>query len=385
MKKQKVKSDKVKSGTDTYFNWLGFRENKPCRGIIEARLYTDTWVTGEISSLGPYSFLNTVASSGDRDLRAAVVLRMARYTDGGLPAIPMEDDFEHYHGGDFTDEMAALASLVLGIRMQAGPIDRDFTPGGDPLGRPTQIGFKAMPMLLTSHRSAQIPRLHEARNLDELRRIENFSMRTIEETNTLIKAARMYQQAVWICDADPALAWILLVSSVETVAVLWAGGDGDAIENLQASLPKLFELLDTESHRDLLGPVSEILSNITRATKKFIDFLAKFAPDAPAFRPPEAFQFSYKTANLKKAANLIYGHRSASLHSGTAFPLPMCIPPKFWKNEEFEGGVYGEIPLGLAMSSQGATWQRAQTPMLLHTFEHIARGAILNWWSGLQI
>jgi hypothetical protein len=380
MKKQDAKSVRIKTANETYLNWASFRENKPRSGIVEARLYTDVWITGEIPELGPYAFINTIAPSEGQELRPAIVLRMAEHLVADRPSLPMKNDFDHYHGGDFIDEMAALASLVLGIRIQAGPIDRDFKPGGDPLGRPTQYGMKAVPVLPRPHEAPQIPRLREPCKLDDLRRLEDLPTRTIEEANTLIKAARMYQQAVWICDANPALAWMLLISAVETVAVLWAGDNGDPKESLRISLPKLFKLLDVEAHRDLIDPVANILIDITRATKKFIDFLAKFAPKPPTVRPPEAFQFSFERAHLKKAAGLIYGHRSASLHSGTAFPLPMCLPPKLWKFDNAPDHGYLEIPMGLATRSSGATWKLNQTPMLLHTFEHIARGAILNWW-----
>jgi hypothetical protein len=39
-----------------------------------------------------------------------------------------------------------------------------------------------------------------------------------------------------------------------------------------------------------------------------------------------------------------------------------------------------EVPLGLSASSYGATWAKKDTPMLLHVFEYIVRGAVLNWW-----
>jgi hypothetical protein len=384
MERAETRAVRSKTANDTYLNWLSFRKNKPRSGIVEARLYTDVWITGEVSGLGPYSFINTVATSDSKELRPAVVLRMAQHLTTERPSLPMNNDFDHYHGGDFIDEMAALASLVLGIRMQAGPIDRDFMPGGDPLGRPTQYGSKAVPVLPRPYQSPQIPRLQEPRNLDDLKMLEDFSKRTVNETNALIKAARMYQQAVWVCDADPALAWILLISAVETVAVLWAGDSNNPTDSLRASLPKLFDLLDVDTYRGLIDPVAQILSEITRSTKKFIDFLAEFVPEPPPVRPPEAFRFLFRKAKLKKAASLIYGHRSASLHSGTAFPLPMCIPPKRWKFDGVPDAGYGEIPTGLATSSRGATWKLDQTPMLLHTFEHIARGAILNWWHGSQ-
>ena len=41
-----------------------------------------------------------------------------------------------YHGGFWVDEIAALASVALGVRMHAGGISRKFKPGQDPYGQP---------------------------------------------------------------------------------------------------------------------------------------------------------------------------------------------------------------------------------------------------------
>jgi len=293
----------------------------------------------------------------------------------------MTDNFEHYHGGDFIDEMAAIASLFLGIRMQAGPIDREFVPGGDPLGRPIQYNIsKATPVLPPPAGAPQIPRLRRERKLVELKSLESFPARGIREANTLIKAARMYQQAVWVCDTDPALAWLLLISAVETAAVIWAGNENAPRDRLQASLPQLYKLLEDSACQDLIDPVADILGKYTRATKKFIDFLLAFSPEPPSERPTKFLQFSFNHKDLKVAASLIYGHRSENLHSGTAFPLPMCTPPQLWSSEGRQDAAYQEVPIGLAMSSRGATWCRDQTPMLLHVFEYLARGALLRWW-----
>jgi hypothetical protein len=78
---------------------------------------------------------------------------------------------------------------------------------------------------------------------------------------------------------------------------------------------------------------------------------------------------------------LIYSHRSRSLHEGISFPQPMCAPPQYGpdglsKVQEKHGA--------LGMYSNNASWTVEQTPMLLNTFEHIARGALLNWWKKIS-
>ena len=68
-----------------------------------------------------------------------------------------------------------------------------------------------------------------------------------------------------------------------------------------------------------------------------------------------------------------------SLHRGTAFPLPMCEAPRYTAAPDKLMSVQ-EKPDGLARASRNASWKADQTPMLLNTFEHVARGALLNWW-----
>lgn len=43
-------------------------------------------------------------------------------------------------------------------------------------------------------------------------------------------------------------------------------------------------------------------------------------------------------------------------------------------------GIPEEVPFGLAVSTLGGVWIKEDIPMLLHLFEHIVRGTLLNWW-----
>ncbi len=78
----------------------------------------------------------------------------------------------------------------------------------------------------------------------------------------------------------------------------------------------------------------------------------------------------------------MWGSHSAylALHEGIPFPPPMCDAPfdeRGWPAPHEGGG------LGLATGTQGGVWMSDDLPMTLHTFEYIARGALLNWWSSL--
>jgi hypothetical protein len=385
-KDQQAMSETYSTATASYThaNWERERGCEPCQGTVEAMLFTDTWVTGEIPKLGPYAFLNTIAHASIRSrrvLRPAVVMRVNHHYNSTAEQsyLPMENDFEHYHGGDYLDEMAALASLFLGARLKAGSVNRHFRNDADRFGRPVQYGGKPEPQLLLEGR-LQIPRLSRPVNLNaSLEALNSFPERTADETNALIKAARQYQQAIWVADSDPSLAWLMLVSAIETAALEWSS-DTTPIEQLELAFPDLVKLIQESACPALLDTVARRLGGLTRSTKKFVDFIVKFAPSPPEKRLPEYMRFLYEPENLRNAARLIYSHRSKSLHTGMAFPLPMCEPP----SAQSPDPTPQEVPIGPAMIALGASWKREKTPMLLNTFEHIARGALINWWNSLR-
>lgn len=110
-----------------------------------------------------------------------------------------------------------------------------------------------------------------------------------------------------------------------------------------------------------------------KATRTFIDFVTECAPEPP--KPRSEFQ-EMDWANMRKYASVIYGHRSNALHAAKPFPLPMLEQPRV-----DESGAIQEAPIGLNSGGLGGVWDAKETPMLLATFEYIARGALLRWWS----
>ena len=84
----------------------------------------------------------------------------------------------------------------------------------------------------------------------------------------------------------------------------------------------------------------------------------------------------FRPESLNKDFRYIYNRRSLALHSGVPFPMPMCLQRNPQMKEERH--------FALGMSARGATWDfRKHKPLLFHTFEHIARGALLRWIGSL--
>ena len=189
----------------------------------------------------------------------------------------------------------------------------------------------------------------------------------------------LYQEGLWVSESDPSLAWLLMVSSVESAANQWQKDKRSAADRLAAVKPRPRELSRICGVEGLVDRVAEEFAGTFGSTKKFIDFLLTYMPSPPSKRSQWG-QLSWERSDLKKAFGLVYKYRSKALHEGVPFPAPMCGVARVTSNSD----VPSEIPIGLATSTLGGVWQIKDTPMLLHVFEYIGRNAILSWWRSLD-
>ena len=174
------------------------------------------------------------------------------------------------------------------------------------------------------------------------------------------------------------MAWLLLVSAIETAADRWDQSQSSAIDRLRYSKPDLVKSIE-ERCPDLLLIVADQIADTIGATRKFIAFTLRFLPPEPPLRPEKWLQVVWEEADLKRSLRKIYGYRSKALHTGVPFPAPMCQPPR-----PFGPTAPTERPVGLATRTLGAVWLREDMPMSLHIFEYIARKALQSWWSSLR-
>jgi hypothetical protein len=186
----------------------------------------------------------------------------------------------------------------------------------------------------------------------------------------LIRAARLYQEGLWLAEAEPALAWLLLVSALAAAAGHWRVGEESPVERLRASRPDLEALLAAAGGAELVAQVAAQIAPYMGATKTFVDFVMRFLPDPPAARPDPFGRLSWDRRAMKKVLRRVYGYRSRALHGDRPFLAPMCQTPTVFGDT----AVPAEFPLGITMRTLGGTWRAEDVPLHLHAFEHIARG-----------
>ena len=364
-------------------NWIARNDGLERYGIYEFPLYTDARMTGQIQRADwPYAFLNTVPIRDEPGyVQAPLILRVDAHIAQSERPDFSKTDVSLYHGGLMTDEIAALASLCIGVRIRAGGESRRFDGmEQDPLGRPVAWDRRPIPRLDLDKDRLVLPDIVGAHSLDELKRLEWLLQISAAQSVALVRAARLYQDALWIAESEPALAWLMFVSALETAANQWQAASGTAIERLAYTKPDLVKILEAAGGDTLVKDVADQIEQSLGATRKFVEFSLQFLPSPPSVRPSEAFQIPWDSASMKKVLRLIYGYRSKALHGGTPFPAPMCDHAfRISATEGFaERGT-----VGLAASTRGGVWLAKDVPISLHTFHHIVREALLGWWKSM--
>jgi hypothetical protein len=370
--------DQSERGCFAYENWKAAIAGEPLKSALEYPLFTDTRIIGDVEKgYGPYKLLNAVPTIDTDLLLPYIVLRIEYHGISRLDEMK-RTNVDRYHGGSFNDEIAALVSLCLGIRLKSGGITRLFEPDKDPRGHPAAWELQHNPILLKPMGQRLIlPQAIGEHSLYETTLISGLPALSARESIALIRAARLYQDAIWIIESEPEISWLLLVSAVEVAAGHWRITKELPMERLRASRPDLEALLLEAGGEELLSKVANQIADSLGATRKFIDFILEFLPEPPSKRPPEIFQVSWKREDMITALRRIYNWRSRALHGGIPFPAPMCLPPS--RHED----AFDETPMGFAMGTKGAVWVAKDTPMLLHVFEYIVRQSLLNWWKSM--
>lgn len=378
-------------GTPAYANWRAFLENKPSRGAYEYLMYTDAWFLGELEVvLEPYHFFNLLPTEIRKGrVRAAVALRVSFHTDSQMPSPDEKTEQALYHGGGMADELAALASLKCGVRLRIAGLTREFDIEGDPKGRLRAYGnLPEPPLLIGDKRNVGglsslgfiLDSVTGEHSMMPIREIKTFATLSPQQAMNLVRAARLYQDALWTVEAEPNLAWLMLVSAIETAANSFYTTEESPLERLRASRPEFVKYLENTEVEGLATKVADEFADSIGATNKFVDFLTTFCSQPPELRPKREWgQVEWTESNLKKVFRRIYGHRSRALHDGIPFPAPMCEPPSLHRVLD----AAEEKPIGLSTGIGVNTWQAKDTPMLFHTFEYITRNALNAWWDAM--
>lgn len=362
-------------------NWQAHIRDDPRSETHEYPMYTDVHLTSEVrGGLGPYAFLNALPRpEAAGTVQTGFFFRCAFHWGYPFRGGGLKTDETNYHGGWLHDEASALASLILGARVRAGEHSRSFGAlNDDPMGSP-RANSNSPPSLSLTHRRLVVPSASEARCLDELSMLPLLLKLTPEHSVALLRAARLYQDALWIVESEPELAWVMLVSALETGALAWHQQDLTSTEILKGARPDFADELLGKGE-DVLTLVANEVADLFRATSKFQRFCLDFLPEAPLLRPHDYQRVKWTKSNWKRVLGTVYGYRSRALHSGIPFPRPMCDPPEIHGIDAVPGEKGTDA---LAVRTQGANWNADALPVSLNTFAQLAQRILLAWWRAM--
>ncbi len=358
--------------------WLKVKEGN----TGEFPLFVDAEFSGLRAEAGPYVFYNTLARPNA--LGSTVPGLLLRYTESRLqsePTVSLKTATKGYTGGSLVEDVAAIAALVIGARVELGGMSRTFEPNltDDPMGRPVGwYGSYAPTFHPRANGPAIVPCLRRTIPVEDLKGFAQLLELSSDQCIAFTRSARLYQDAAWLAEQEPNLAWLMLVSALEGLANCWRSESGTPAERLQASKPELAQRLSECSEPDLLDFVAGHIADSLGVTKKFKDFCAEHFPSPPPEneRPLEHLRVDWSDAFWLKALTTIYRYRSKALHEGTPFPAPMCRRPV---SDQLSGPPPEKGTIALAESSNGSTWKASDLPVSLNTFFQFARGVMLTW------
>ena len=258
------------------------------REIFEVSLYSDADIIGWVQRPDwPVDLIPTIPDPATNGLRFALVARMRWCLEPLPPARGLaETNEKSYYGGQAEDEIAALLSLALGVRCRSGGITRQwFRESGDvkpdPLGQPIEFDHRP-PMWTPPPRGRPLlPELPSSANVEDTAPLFNLLPR-IRGKNvvTLVRAARLYANALWVCDGDPNLGWLQMVFAVEAVA-MQRSGTNPVWKRVEQEMPDIWKLLLNAGGQQHAENVGANLAGLVRSTDRFTRFMREFAPDRP--------------------------------------------------------------------------------------------------------
>ena len=372
-------------GPYAYENWLAFLDGGPFEGGFEFPLYSDAEFQAQADKFwGPYTLFNTLSGpSPYNTVRPVFVLRTNLHLKPVSLVNPDREktDVARHLGGGPELELAALCSLAMGIRLKPGGMTRFFNNQPEyPHGMPRGADVEGATRRTGGMTTGILPEVTKF-DVTDVNRVATYPTLTPGQAVALARAARLYQDAVWVAEGEAELSWLFLVSAIETAADFWnAGRKADPAQLFREFRPDVAAILEQAGGEALLAKVAAHFASTLGATKKFLSFLLEFLPSPPGQRPPPHAQVDWSSGAMKTSLKTIYGHRSTALHGGVPFPPIMCERP----DQDPGWPVPAELPFRGPFVNAFGVWKPEDTPLFLHTFEYIVRGALLKWWDSMK-
>lgn len=324
-------------------------EEQKNKMTIEYEVTTDSTIVGEFE-YGPYYFtiweFLPVRHEGQH---RKLCLRITEKTyDIGDFHFNGEDWL--YHGGGVAEELISLSSLFLRRRLILGPKVRwDDKPR---LFKDLP-GWIDKPVVKGESNLSEIPSLlHLVGNLD------------ISYHQRFILATRLYHQALLLIENQPDLAYLNLISAVETMSNDYQI-DGVQLSEINEKLDNLINKVEDERLQKQLKQT--ILKKEKFIRRRFMKFTLDNTTDdfwKDETRPKIG---KIEKDDLPKLLKKIYDQRSDTLHGGKPFPSYIFHSPL----------KEGEIPFAKSIPVGSRKWDEDEYIPYPHFFERLVNHVLI--------
>lgn len=237
-------------GTQAWTNWRAFEPDVEAIEDCDDELHSDRQFVGGPVSHGPYTITPVMRRSyAAGDVGEAVILHERIHTslipevvvDGKL----VKADSSAYHGGTVADEIAALISLELGVRLRfAGMRQSSGIRYPDEPARPPFVLEVARLSRPGARNMELLPAVRQRpASLDQVELLSSFPHLDESSQTELVRAARSYSDAIWWANEDPNQAWLQLVTAVETASKCRQMVSASADDLVKMHWPQLWDAL----------------------------------------------------------------------------------------------------------------------------------------------
>jgi hypothetical protein len=288
----------------------------PHRGWVNL-LYSDAQVTGidGTETVGRYRFTPLADPADRRPGQLRPVLELAswfRHPDQQ----PATSGSAGWTGLTIHQEVAALASLVMGIRLR-GDDPRPRYRQQDDTVNTYEVAAQVVPSAPSSPWGSPILPGMEGSTADfgPLRpHLESLPRLSPQHTVQLVRAARQYADALWMAEGEPELAWLMLVSAVEVAATAHQAATEDYALLVKEAFPRSAEALVGTGGESLLAEAAATeFEGLVCSTGRFLAFARNFLPDPPTRRTADpAGQLPWSKGKMREALSTVYRLRSAA-------------------------------------------------------------------------
>ncbi len=296
-------------------------------------------------------------------------------------------NYDEYLRSNIADQIAVLASLVLGIRLKAGGVNRIFDNEKDTFGRPVAYFHNNFPpQFIHENNYEALPSalkcIHKKDTYFNIKKFNDYLLSIIKldpkNIELLIRAAKLYRDAIWLIESETQLSWIMLVSAIEVIAQEKdERPDSTPIEIFQRDHEKLFKDIKSLCDEKLLNTIAKTFVDKKNVCRKYKLFLSEFLPKPPSIRPPQHLRINWDdlkiNSNTKNPLMQIYEYRSNYLHTGQSFPQAGRLEHDF-----------AEKPSESYIFIDNEYKMTKNLPLTINTFEYIVRNAILGWWNSIK-